>query len=229
MEMTESIALPQKERSQLKRNLRRPVLRLATIPFALVGKGGFLANMGWFRTLKEGQCVDKNGSPIPWWSYSFIVFLEPRLSRTMKVFEYGSGHSTLWLARRVGSIVSMEISRHWYELIKKTLPVNAKIELRENYVKGDDYALLAGSRSAKFDIVVVDGRDRARCAMNAIDALTTEGVIIWDDADQPQMREGREFLKGKGFRQLSFVGTGPQHHGAHSTCVFYRDGNCLGI
>ena len=185
--------------------------------------------MGWFRSLREGRCIDAEGNPIPWWSYSFILFLQERLTPQMRVFEYGSGYSTLWLAKRVQEVTSIEISRRWYNEIKKRLPANARVELHEQYERGDAYGELVQRYANKFDVIVIDGRDRVRCAMNAIGALNSGGVLIWDDAQQAQMHEGREFLKSRGFKQLNFIGTGPQHHGAHCTTVFYREGNCLGL
>src|SRR6478609_8379982 len=52
---------------------------------------------------------------VPWWTYDAIDVVDGWLKaravevdRPLRVFEYGSGASTLWLARRVGEIHSVE-------------------------------------------------------------------------------------------------------------------------
>jgi hypothetical protein len=39
---------------------------------------------GWFLSFHKKECVDKNGNPLPWYSYAFIRFLGERLEKTMK-------------------------------------------------------------------------------------------------------------------------------------------------
>ena len=42
--------------------------------------------------------IDKNSNPLPWVTYGFIDFISERLNKSIDVFEYGSGNSTLWYA-----------------------------------------------------------------------------------------------------------------------------------
>src|SRR5437016_5174452 len=60
-----------------------------------------LRSEGWSKSNRLGLPLAADGSPLPWYTYSAIHFLEPRLRDDLKVFEYGSGHSTLWYAARV--------------------------------------------------------------------------------------------------------------------------------
>ncbi len=35
---------------------------------------GYLNEIGWFESFKALKSIDRNGSPIPWFSYPFIDF-----------------------------------------------------------------------------------------------------------------------------------------------------------
>ena len=45
---------------------------------------------------------------VPLFSVDAIQFVERYLTKTDRVFEYGCGFSTVWLAKRVGAIISVE-------------------------------------------------------------------------------------------------------------------------
>ena len=58
--------------------------------------------------------VNKNKDPIPWYTYSSIHFLDKRIKKGMKIFEYGSGNSTLWFANKGCNICTYEHDLNWY-------------------------------------------------------------------------------------------------------------------
>jgi predicted O-methyltransferase YrrM len=145
----------------------------------------------------------------------------------MKVFEYGAGASTLWWAQRVSEVLSCEHDPQWFELTRKGVPSNAKIvhAPRDNYL----YANRILEHVNEFDIVVIDGRDRVRCARNSINALTQQGVVIWDNSDRDYYKPGFEFLQQHGFRRIDFFGMSPLVAYESATAVLYREHNCLGL
>lgn len=108
-----------------------------------------------------GQPVDSDGEPLPWYTYSATAFLAPRLADDMKVFEFGSGNSTRWWAGHVGSVTSVEEDPDWYQRVSLDMPSN--VELRLVSPQGDAYASAIGTEKL-FDIVVIDGADRNKCA-----------------------------------------------------------------
>ena len=67
------------------------------------------------------------------------------------------------------------------------------------------------------------------CAKRVLQALRSDGVVVWDNSDREKYEDGYAFLKGHGFRQIDFEGIGPVNIDPWSTSIFYRDNNCLGL
>lgn len=186
---------------------------------------GFLREKGWFESYRAKMPL-QFGQPVPFYTYAAIEFLEPRIDRSLSVFEYGSGYSTLWWAARAKSVVACEHEAAWLERMRGMVPANVQLVHRELVANGD-YSREATHHRA--DVIVVDGRDRVNCAKNCLPGLTERGVIIWDNSERERYREGQVFLKEHGFRRIDFGGYGPIDWWPWCTTVFYRDGNCLGI
>jgi len=146
----------------------------------------------------------------------------------MKIFEYGSGNSTLWWAKQVKQVVACEHDLLWFQQIKKEVPGNVEIyywDLSDN----NKYSEFVSRYIKVFDIIVIDGRRRVACVKNSLSALTDEGVVIWDNSDRTIYSEGYNFLKNNGFKRIDFWGMGPINSYSWCTSVFYRKDNVLGI
>lgn len=76
-----------------------------------VAYNDYLRTEGWVLSEGAGMPVDDDGAPVPWYTYPCIDFLEARLDPSLSVFEYGSGLSTIWYARRVDEVVGVEHSQ----------------------------------------------------------------------------------------------------------------------
>lgn len=192
------------------------------------GIKGYLAEIGWFVALKHKSSVNEENAPIPWFTYSFIDFLKNRLNKEQAIFEFGSGNSTRYFAEKVNNISSLEHDKAWYETGLKDKPQNANLifcELDEN----GNYCRGAMNTKQKFDIIIVDGRDRVNCCLQSIEALKEDGVLILDDSERERYNDGRIALIAKGFKELSFSGISPGFFYRKETSVFYRSNNCLGI
>lgn len=183
---------------------------------------------GWFRSFEEGASVNNDGDPIPWFTYPAYEFIKRRINKEMSVFEYGCGASTLWWASEVKLVVSCEHDKQWYENIHSKIPENVNLIYAE-LEYGGDYSKKISEYERNFDVLVIDGRDRVNCALNSLQALKLEGVIIWDNSDREEYREGYDFLRINGFKKLEFVGLTPIVSFKTETGIFYRPNNCLGI
>ncbi len=201
-------------------------LKLASI-IQLFLKSG-LKDDGWFKSYQTKQAVNKNGEPIPWCTYSFIKFIDTRLNKNFDVFEYGCGNSTLWFADRVNGITSVEHDSDWFKLISKKMPANAKVIYKELIYDGE-YSKSVFNENKKYHIIIVDGRDRANCVKNATNALTDDGIIIFDNSQLPQYQAILNDLMKNNFRKIDFIGSTPVIAHENTTTIFYRSNNCLGV
>lgn len=189
---------------------------------------GYFVQKGWLHSYLTKQALSANSEPIPWLTYSFLDFLEGRLTKELSLFEYGSGNSTLFFANQVRFVRSIEHDKSWYNKIKSVIPSNAKI----SHVPLEDqqqYETIILQEEKQYDIILIDGRERMKCVKNAVQRLTSQGVIILDDAERPKYREAFSFMKNLGFKYIPFSGIAIGAIHDKQTVVFYKEENCLGI
>jgi len=193
-------------------------------------KGHYLVQTGWFNSSASYSSIDATKNPIPWLTYPAIDFLTPRIKSTFRVFEYGSGNSTLWWAPRVKEVIAVEHNTAWAKQVAAHIRhfSNAQVILEPNPASLQ-YAEAIQSQKGKFHIAVIDGSNRVECAEAALSCLTEDGVIIWDNSDRVEYKTGIASLKKAGFRQLEFTGLAPVNSNRMETSIFYRSKNCLGI
>lgn len=194
----------------------------------LTQKGFYLHEKGWIKSISSQESVDADGNPLPWITYPAIHFLSSRVNPNMRVFEYGSGNSTLWWSDKVKKVHSCEHNSEYYKKLKPHLPDNVNLSLVP-LVYGGAYSKAIQSCDERFDVVVIDGRDRVNCAKNCLNRLKKEGIIIWDNTDREAYREGYDYLKRFSFKQIQFCGMSPINVSESETSIFYRNNNCLGI
>ncbi|RZK66789.1 MAG: FkbM family methyltransferase [Pedobacter sp.] len=192
------------------------------------GHKGYLASIGWFTAFDNHQAVDAHNQPIPWVTYSFIDFIKGRLNKDLTIFEYGSGNSTLFYAKNVKRVVSVEHDEAWFNKIVDQKATNAEMIFTKLETNGE-YSKKANLLGEKFDLIIVDGRDRVNCCKYSVDALTEKGVLVLDDSEREVYDEARTFLKSKGYKELSFSGISPGLFYNKATSIFYRKDNCLEI
>jgi SAM-dependent methyltransferase len=176
----------------------------------------------------------QNSSPldfeIPWFSYAVIDFLKEFLQPHMLAFEYGSGGSTLFLARRVKFVFSVEDNRVWFERVSQVLDnkkiSNVNIQLRpfdfKNPVGFEDSAYLKALHAQSFDVIIIDGSEewtqvRPLCFRHAENFVREGGIIVVDDSWRyPSLRTDH-----KAKRMETFQSAGPCRLGVTSTDIFF--------
>lgn len=185
-----------------------------------------LRDCGWLASARAQLPMDAHGNPLPWITYGAIDFLTPRIQPHWRVFEFGAGYSTLWWSSRVAAVVSVESDRAWLESISARLPAHVTCtyasEASEDYVRGPEGHGL-------FHVIVNDGKRRVACVPAALEALTPDGVILWDNSDRDYYAAGFSELAAAGFKRIDFSGLGPANNHLWMTTIFYRPNNCLGI
>src|SRR5271165_1734417 len=154
---------------------------------------GYLDEIGWFYAYDSQAPVDQDNKPLPWVTYSFIDFIKERLNPKHKIFEFGSGNSTFFYAKYAERVVSVEHDKAWYDKIINSKPENAELiycELETNR----DYCRMPVTLEEKFDIIIIDGRDRVNCCNQSVNAVSDNGVIVLDDSERDFYEEGINFL-----------------------------------
>jgi hypothetical protein len=198
------------------RNLRRSRLLLS------LHNNGYLVELGWFKTLDTRVPTDAGNEYIPWCTYSYIEFIKTRLDSNMEVFEYGAGYSSIFYAKRVKNLVTVESDSGWMKTIQPLLPPNTQILFQQLDYNGQ-YCSVINKTDKQYDVIVVDGRDRVNCLQKCIRNLKEEGLIVLDDSERENYRPGIEFLEKNGFRRVDFWGIAPAYFHNKCTSVFYRN------
>ena len=172
---------------------------------------------------------DENGMVNPWWGQSVVDLVCKRLNKEMRVFEWGMGNSTLFWSQYVAEVVSVESDRGWYEKMNGIIPSNVFPRYCKLEYDGE-YCRTILNEQGEFDIILIDGRDRVRCAHNSLEKLKENGVIIWDNSEREYYQEGYDLLKGHGFKQLELCSLLYGVSGVEDyTSIFYRRDNVLGL
>jgi len=107
---------------------------------ALLTPISFSINSGHFISSFKKAAFDKNLTPIPWYTYPSINFLETRSFSDKTVLEFGGGQSSIWWGLRAKNVVTLEgdhpvfsPTHEWAQKLKKSLPRN--VELHEISMK----------------------------------------------------------------------------------------------
>ena len=165
----------------------------------------------WRASFKPG--ANALADALPWLGFSVIRLLERHLQPGMRVFEYGSGGSTLFFARCGANLVSVEHNPQWH------LQVSAALEARQasacdlRLIEAEDAAMPAADDSdpdgyassdaayrgksfrkyaaamdefpdASFDVVLIDGRARPSCLKHAVGKVKPGGMVVLDNTER---------------------------------------------
>lgn len=168
------------------------------------------------------------GSDLPWWTYraTDVVdsFLQGRRGAA-KVFEYGSGASTVWLARRSAVVHSVEHDEQWAGILSPRLEAFGHVTLHRTppaaavgpssapsgrrgheHLDFAEYVRTIEHVGGPFDLIVVDGRARMSCLSAAVSHLAPDGIIVVDNS---RRRRYQLVLNSLGMRVRRFRGAAP--------------------
>lgn len=89
----------------------------------------YLKKKGWIRSVETRSAVDVNGDAVPWLTYPAIEFLTSTVRPEWRVFEFGSGSSTIWWGRRVAQVLSVDHDPAWLDRIGPSCGANVDMHL----------------------------------------------------------------------------------------------------
>jgi predicted O-methyltransferase YrrM len=129
----------------------------------------------------------------PWLHPAAIEYFEQLLQPTWRVLEHGAGGSTLWLAKRVEAVVSVEHDLKWREQVRILAPANVTLLT----LLPEPTHQMSGSPDIMplrdYDLIFIDGErmERGRCLEQAHQYLKPEGWIVLDNANRPEYADER--------------------------------------
>lgn len=201
----------------------------------------------WFRSLNSNPLEDQ----IPWMTFGAIAFLERILDKTMTVYEYGSGGSTVFFAKRCKRVISCEHDLNWANKTLEHLKTNELTNyalhvfepIPDEHALTDDPSNLNSYTSSSpqyqgfrfrdyaqsidqypdesFDLVVIDGRTRPSCFKHSVSKVRRNGYIVLDNAERENYINVHRALE-RGYLKRNFYGPGPYNGYFWHTCIWQK-------
>ena len=145
---------------------------------------------------------------LPWWSLSAIREMEKHLNHSHRVFEWGSGGSSVFLAKRCKELTTIEHDPDWFEqvgaIINEQEIGNSQLLQRETNLENEKRFLAspyATALQSKHDVIVIDGEDhfgpesrwsaRESCFYLAEKWVSKDGglIVVDDSWRYPALRQ----------------------------------------
>jgi hypothetical protein len=150
------------------------------------------------------QLDDMIALDVPWWTYSAIAAIDQHIKKLdykPAVFEYGSGASTIWLARRCDRVISVEHDKIWYQRLKNKIAGISQVKLILQEPEKDQtdkkyrskkmprasfksYVKAIEQSDQLYDLIIIDGRSREACLETCLSFLKPNGIIVFDNSDR---------------------------------------------
>jgi hypothetical protein len=138
------------------------------------------------------------------WLCPEATALLDRIVTGARVFEFGMGGSTPWLAERALSLVSVDHSQTWYDRVKDDIVALGERAAEWELVLCEDLAHYPATihRLGWFDVVIVDGRERVLCVTSAVLHIIVEGWLVLDDSERSGYGVAVKMLRKAGWREI---------------------------
>lgn len=138
----------------------------------------------------------------PWITPAAVEFLDKLITNNFRIFEWGSGRSTVWLTKRAKEVISVEDNHDWFNKVGQTIKTHGLkniqyhlIPLQEDHDSIDQIdaiekkmipnyvAIIDQEQSSSLDLVIVDGRFRHICVSRALDKIKPNGYLMIDNSN----------------------------------------------
>lgn len=153
----------------------------------------------------DNKLIMIKGETKPWFTYPAIELLDSFDIEFFSVFEWGSGNSTSYFNNRNCKTLSIESDLRWAksQLINSASSIKFVMNLEE-YVS----ALI--DSKCDWDIVLIDGEQRAACAIAFVEYLKTfkTKLLIFDNSNWFP-NAAAHLIQATGWIPLSLNGFGP--------------------
>jgi hypothetical protein len=193
----------------------------------------------WLKFYVKRKKANTISLGLPWMNFEITKWLQNRITPEMKVFEWGSGGSTIFYASLAQKVVSIEYDKGFYAFIKDQLDKSRfkNIDLRlipsedngtlqchapgyegrffDNYVNS-----ICTFQPATFDLIIVDGRQRNACFIKAMELIKPGGIIVFDNTEREFYQKSMK--RAIDFEMYTFKGLLPCTLKIGTTSVFIK-------
>jgi hypothetical protein len=161
--------------------------------------------------IKSRYKLDDFNGTLPWICEDAVKWLKNNLTDNFKVFEYGSGGSTIFFSKICKEVVSVENDPYWYLKIKNKIKNNCLLYYKSAQPGAKGYSSTDPRSTGKnfnnyvsvidryhdnyFDLIFVDGRARNSCLKASISKVKDGGYIMLDNSERPEYVEGIKTLE----------------------------------
>jgi len=123
--------------------------------------------------------------PLPWIHPDAVRYFENIIKLDWKVLEHGAGGSTLWLAQRCRTVVTIEHDPDWRMMVREKAPAN--VTILESFPDSVDQP---------YDCFFIDGarEERGLCLLKAPEFLKPGGWVVLDNSNRPEYAQERRSL-----------------------------------
>lgn len=169
----------------------------------------------WVRLKLTGRRAER-----PWIPPSATRDIGSRLSSAARGLEIGAGMSTLWLAPRCGSLVTIEADEAWVKSLRNILAERGwgHVDLRALW-RAEEMCDFADIPDGSLDFCLIDGGPRAACLRAALPKLKPDGWAYVDNTDlYPDAKALLLTLEAQNRGSLVF------HRGFAPACLFVNEG-----
>lgn len=122
----------------------------------------------------------------PWITSDAIEALNTLLKKSDIGAEFGSGRSTIWLAKRVGHLYSFEDNKEWWDKVSARINeegISASTTYKLCFDDESYMSSLSLMKAKELDFCFIDGGDRGNLALMAIEKIKDGGLLIVDNVN----------------------------------------------
>ena len=166
---------------------------------------------GFLESSKKNIPVNDKNEIMPMYTYPCYEWLNSIDWNDSKVFEYGTGYSTIWWQNKNVDYHAVEDNKQWHDMIED----KTNIEYKPGHHK---YIESIYKYDFKFDVIVIDGVVRFDCIKPALEKIKDDGIIIFDNTDWHKY--SKEELDKSDLIPIHFHGFKPLHVDSETTSCY---------
>lgn len=156
------------------------------------------------------------------------------------------GASTVWFSKRAGDVTTFEFDARWAAVLSEHLEASSNVEIIQPEtelgilkafksepnsglssilamdIDSDYFVGLTKEPLSRASLILVDGGPRNLAMYLASKYASPSALVVVDNSDTYELREGVEYLLQAGFTEIPFRGLGPLNPYEWTTSVFVK-------